>query len=119
MLYQEMSPIPRAVAERALAQADPELYRIVIALALHDPDPDWAEQYCLTLALNADPTVRGNAILGFGHLARRFKRVPASAVPLVAAALRDVDEHVRGQAESAADDIEFFTQARVRGGDAA
>jgi hypothetical protein len=114
--YQE-TPIPRAEAKRALAQDDPDLDRIVLAVALHDPEVEWAEHFCLAVAANKDPGVRGNAILGFGHLARRFGRVPASALPLVVAALKDSNEHVRGQAHSAAHDIEHFTAARLHGGE--
>jgi len=63
----------------------------------------------MRLATHPDATVRGNAILGFGHLARRFRRLDRQTVePLVTAALSDQSEFVRGQAEAASDDIGFF-----------
>jgi hypothetical protein len=54
--------------------------------------------------------VRGNALLGFGHLARRFHTIPnrASVAAAITAGLADADASVRGQAEAAADDFRQF-----------
>ena len=87
----------------------------VLSVALHEPDVVWAESFCTRLASHTDPIVRGNAILGFGHIARLHGRLNLAIVePLIQAALGDEDEHVRGQAESAADDIESFLGVKVR-----
>jgi hypothetical protein len=61
--------------------------------------------------------VRGSALLGFGHLARRFRELDAGRVrPLLLAGLADPDPWVRGQADAAADDAEFYLGWRVRPG---
>lgn len=87
-----------------------KLYMVPIAVSLHEPDSLLAERVCLTLSTHADWNVRGNAILGFGHLARRFGKLNFGETirQLVEDALRDANDYVRGQANAAAGDIEFF-----------
>lgn len=99
-----------ADAREALEQFDLEAAsELIIGMALHSPQEYEAEQLCIEAAASPHPIVRGNAILGFGHLARRFGRLNRSLVePLVVAALKDTDMYVRGHAHSAADDIEQF-----------
>ncbi len=81
----------------------------VLSAALHSDDLAWAEQLCVRLAGHAHEQVRGNAVLGLGHLARRFGRLTEGRVaPLMAAALHDTSAYVRGQAAAAADDLEQF-----------
>jgi hypothetical protein len=58
----------------------------------------------------------GNAILGFGHLARTCGKLdPLRVLPLVAAALKDENGYVRGHAHDAAEDIEHYLGVQVRG----
>jgi hypothetical protein len=53
--------------------------------------------------------VRGNALAGFGHLARRFGMLDRRRVQrLIEIGLHAHHEYVRAQAESAADDVETF-----------
>ena len=85
-----------------------ELPQVLVAVALHEADLGWAQSYCLSLATHPDENVRGNAILGFGHLARRFGQLTAEAKPIIQAALTDSSAFVRGQAVSAADDVGQF-----------
>jgi hypothetical protein len=60
--------------------------------------------------------VRGNAVLGFGHLARRFRRLDEGVVrPIIENALLDADPYVRGQADAAADDVAHFLGWKVKG----
>jgi hypothetical protein len=93
----------------ALKRDEPEvLQRLVVGVALNDEDYDFADQVCVRLARHKDPTVRGNAILGFGHLARRFGCVSVEGRALVKEGLSASDPHVRGHSESAEDDIGMF-----------
>jgi hypothetical protein len=93
----------------ALARDIPEeLQCVAVAVALADDDYRYSVELCLRLARHIDPTVVGNALLGFGHIARRFGRLPSEARQLVEAGLASTDLHVRSQAESAADDIASF-----------
>src|SRR4051794_17119534 len=106
----------REDAERAAASADAAVVlRAILAVALHDNELAWAEAYCERFAVHPDPLVRGNAILGFGHLARPFRQLDAGRVrPLVEAGMSDPDTFVRGQSEAAADDAERFLGWRLR-----
>lgn len=92
-----------------------ELLHLPIALSLNPPEdehPGYAERICRQLARHAHPNVRGNALLGFGHLARTagVVREPDEVRALVEAGLADPDPYVSGQAEAAADDLEHFLQ---------
>ena|SRR6266516_3026794 len=116
MKYENIPPIPRADAQRILSAGPADrLATAVLAVALHENDLDFAQDYCLRATGARDPLVRGNAVLGLGHLARRFGRLDQNKVePIVAWALLDDDQYIRGQAEAAADDIQHFTTWRVR-----
>ena len=99
----------REDVERALEHNHAEELRsVVVAVALSDPDYAFAHELCIRLAQHEDPTVRGNALLGVGHLARRFGQASDEARSLVNAGLQDRDPHVKAQSESAFDDIQVF-----------
>lgn len=108
--YEPIEPVSRQDAKRAATSAEAEvLLRTILAVALHDDDLAWAQAFCERFVRHLDPRVRGSALLGFGHLARRFRKLDAMRVqPLLEAGLDDPDAWVRGQTESAADDVEFF-----------
>src|SRR5437870_596202 len=93
--------------EAVLARGDPaELLYVPIVVPLDPPDCAWAEGICVRLSSHAHHNVRGNAILGFGHLARTCGRLTESVVrPIIQAALRDEHPYVRSQARNAADDV--------------
>jgi hypothetical protein len=96
--------------ERALERDDPfELQELVLEVALQSESREWAECTCADLAKHRNAHVRGNALLGFGHLARRFGALDRRRVQrLVEKALFAHHEYVREQAESAAEDLETF-----------
>ncbi|HEU0051558.1 MAG TPA: hypothetical protein VFQ39_00230 [Longimicrobium sp.] len=96
--------------EAVIAHGEPdELLHVPIAVSLSPPDCAWAAEVCLRLAAHPHFNVRGNAILGFGHLARTCGALDEARVrPLVEAALRDPDDYVCGQAECAAGDLGHF-----------
>jgi hypothetical protein len=95
--------------EAVLARGDPEeLLYAPIVVSLDPPDCAWSFNICRTLATHADPRVRGNAILGFGHLARTCGDLQRDVAPLIEAALNDPEEYVRHHANDAAHDINHF-----------
>ncbi len=100
----------RERVESALERDDPlELMDLVLEVALDFPEPLWAETCCAQLARHRNAQVRGNAVLGFGHLARRFGRLdPQRVHRLVEIALHDRSDYVRLQASSAAEDLTTF-----------
>ena len=98
------------IAEAALERDDPvELMDWILELAAEGGDRALAENCCARLARHRNAMVRGNAMLGFGHLARRFGRLDAQRIKrLVDTALHDGSGYVREQARSAAEDLRTF-----------
>jgi hypothetical protein len=109
-----------ALVDAAIARDEPdELLHLAIALSMDPPEddhPGLAERACRTLARHAHANVRGNAILGFGHLARTAGIIwkPNDVRALVKAGLADADPYVRGQAEAAADDLRHFVKWKLK-----
>lgn len=108
--YEALPELSPAGVEAAVRRGDPdELLRAVLSAALYAADPEWAAGVCLRLAAHPHPGVRGNAVLGLGHLARLHGRLDRARVqPVLEAALSDPDPFVRGQADAAVDDVEHF-----------
>ena len=98
------------IAEAALERDDPlELIDWILEFSAESGDRELAENCCVRLARHRNAMVRGNAMLGFGNLARRFGRLDAHRVKrLVDTGLHDGSDYVREQARSAADDLKTF-----------
>jgi hypothetical protein len=78
---------------------------IVATLNCTAEERAWAEAICIQLSQHSDRVVRGNAILGFGHLARNCGKLNEGVVrPIIELALRDHTFH----ATDAADDCELY-----------
>lgn len=93
-----------------------ELLYVPIMVSMDPPEFEWSQAICILLASHPHFNVRGNAILGFGHLARTFRRIDAATVvPLIAAALQDESAYVRGHADDAAGDLLHYLNVRVPG----
>jgi len=90
--------------------------RALVELTLHGSlDPVWAETVCLDNSTHPDEGIRGNAVLGLGHLARtEGLSLEARVVETVQRALQDESACVRGHADSAADDIQQRHGWKVR-----
>lgn len=103
---------------QVLQRGDPKelLYiPILVSMNVDHDDREWAENICIALADHPDFNVRGNAILGFGHIARICQTLSTQKIlPLVEKALKDEHEFVRGQADSAASDIAFFLKIPLK-----
>lgn len=107
--YQDIPDLSRSEVEAAVRDDDPEGLQVAVLAASLYHDPVWAANLCLRLSTHADAGVRGNAILGLGHLARRGAPLDREQVRrAVENASTDEDPFVRGQAEAAADDIAHF-----------
>lgn len=86
-----------------------KLIQMVVAVSMFAEDGGWAESVCLRLANHPNYNVRGNAILGFGHIARVHGKIESLGVKeSLKEALLDEQDYVRGQAHAAADDLEHF-----------
>ncbi len=80
MKYEPLATLTHEHAA-ALAQGDDvvALSRAALSIALGDDDLEWSTAYLLSLVTHTSANVRGNALLGFGHLARRFRALPHRA----------------------------------------
>jgi hypothetical protein len=103
-------PIPNSAELDAALNTDDvdALRRMVIAVTALGEDADRATGLVRQLLRHKDELVRGNAVLGIGHIARRFGSVPADLLPRLRAAKTDPSDYVRGHAASAADDLRMF-----------
>ncbi len=99
----------------AIEANDVEALRpMIIGMALEEEDLQFAQRMCVQLSSHADEIVRGNAILGFGHLARLFGELDDRSMDVVRAGLEDESHYVRGQAHAAASDLKHFLGVDVR-----
>jgi len=98
------------LAEAVLERDDPiELMDWILELTGEGSDRDLGESCCVRLARHRNAMVRGNAMRGFAHLARRFGRLDVHRVKrLVDTGLHDGSDYVREQARSAAEDLKTF-----------
>ncbi len=115
MKYEQIRDLSPGEVAAILRRDDPrELLYVPISVGLSAGDAGWAQDVCVGLAAHADERVRGNALLGLGHVARVHGFLDQARVqPLLQAGLRDESEWVRGQARSAADDVEHFLGWRL------
>ena len=113
--FESIEPSSREEIESAISRDDPgELLYAVLSAALYSDDAGWAEDVCVRLSHHEHFNVRGNAILGFGHIARiHGKLTQRKVMPLIESALKDESDYVRGQANSAAADVEWFLKWRI------
>ncbi|MFT7651479.1 MAG: hypothetical protein ACI9UU_000582 [Candidatus Azotimanducaceae bacterium] len=96
--------------EDVISRADPEeLLYVPIVVSMDPPNPIWSQDICFRLVDHDDWNVRGNAILGFGHLVRTTGQLDKDRVlPLVTKALSDPHEYVHCQAHAAADELSHY-----------
>ena len=116
LVYRSIPTLTKEEIVGAIERADPaELHVAVLAAARGIDDVEWAQGICLSLKSHADPFVRGNAILGLGHLARIHRKLDRRIVePAILAALSDPEQYVRGHADAAADDVTLFLKWNLR-----
>ena len=86
---------------------------MIVAAALYEEDFNLVYDACVQLSEHSDEIVRGNAVLGLGHLARLFGRLGDEAPSILRRSLGDPSAYVRGQAYAAASDVRHFLNIRV------
>ena len=108
--YLTIPILSREEVELAISKNDIDKLRVaILSVALYEADLKFAENICVVCSKHEDPGVRGNAILGFGHIARIHRKLDEGKTKLlIEEALQDADAYVREHAESAADDVELF-----------
>ena len=110
MTYEDIGPLTPAEAQERLERGDAaELVQVPLAAALQWDDAEAAQEVCFELTGHPDETVRGNAVLALGHIARIHGKLDrAKATAVLRRAARDGSAYVRGQAAAAGDDIAHF-----------
>jgi hypothetical protein len=109
--YEPIPRMSRDEIESAIACDDSEqLVYAALAAAFYDDDAHWIEQVCARLANHPNANVRGNAVEGFGHIARIHRTLNQRVKPLIERALSDEDSWVRGKAYDAAGDVTHFLE---------
>lgn len=116
----QYDPLPEwsdAEIQAVIRRGDPrELLYVPLVASMEPTSRVRAEQICLRFASHGDPNVRGSALEGFGHIARIFRSLNKRLIePVVEAGMRDSDDWVRGKAEEAAEEIEWFCGWVFRG----
>jgi hypothetical protein len=108
LIFDNPPPLSRVEAEAAFAAGQSNIVcRVLVEVALHDPDWRWIQEVCVRFANDTDSGVRGVAATCIGHLARLHQRIDVDAVlPVLGRLLQDPD--VSGKAEDALDDIAIF-----------
>jgi hypothetical protein len=104
----------QVLAEAIQANDSDVLAPMIIAAALYEEDFDSVYDACIKLSSHPDEIVRGNAILGLGHLARLFGRLGEEGPSIVKRGLADESPYVRGQAYAAAGDLQHFLDIELR-----
>lgn len=110
MKYESIKEYSEAEIKKALTdnKAD-ELFYVVLSVAFYSDDFEYAENICIQLSNQKHFNVRGNAIQGFGHIARIHGKLNKNKIkPIIENALKDKNEYVRGNANDAKDDTEIF-----------
>ena len=108
--YEKIGQWSHEDVERAICDDDAEaLILVAIGVSMHGEDWRYAQDLCVRLSSHPHFNVRGNAVLGFGHVARVHRQLDRTLVqPIIQAALRDENDYIRGQAVCAMDDTTFF-----------
>jgi hypothetical protein len=117
MTFEDLPHLSVDDVEAAIQRDNPEeLLNVPLVVSLSSPDFAWAQGICIQLARHPHANVRGNAIEGFGHLARRFRQLDQGNVkPLIEKALLDTNSYIKGKAVDAADDVTHFLEWEVVG----
>ena len=114
---QDLDPITPSDVAAALERNDlAELRLMAVTVALSDLELSLSQSICVRLCANPDSKVRGNALIGLGHLARRYRKLDEPIVkPLIVSGLQDIDVFIHECAKSAADEIHQFLHWDIPG----
>ncbi len=108
--YDPIKHYSQAEIEKAVKDYDVEtLSLVVLSVALYSKDYEYAVNLCVQFSSHEHFNVRGNAIQGFGHIARIGRKLNEEIVkPIIKRALKDENEFVRGNAIDAKDDTKSY-----------
>lgn len=85
------------------------LIPVALSVATYDPDWKYAQDLCIRLSEHSNASVRGNAILALGYVARVHRRLEKRIVkPVLLRAQKDSEAEVCSRADDAVDDINLY-----------
>lgn len=115
--FQDLASFTESDVEEAISRnLVDEIPLVPVIVAIAGLNPHHAERVCTRLCSHTQKDVRAHAMLGLGHLARRFRLLDeASVLPLIESGIMDAEEYVRTAALSAADEIHQFLGWSFRG----
>lgn len=110
MKYEPIKELSREDVDSIIERNDPsELLYVPVSVSLHSEDWKYAQDICISLSSHPDETVRGNALLGFGHIARIHGELEREKIErLVLDGFKDESRYVQGHADDAFEDINHF-----------
>ena len=82
----------------------------ILSICLYSGDYDLSIASIRKCLKHSDDNVIGCAIVSIGHTARIWRKLPTDLIEEVKNARRHDSPFVRGQAESAIDDVNFFIE---------
>ena len=108
MKFSNPSTISQREAGDEFASGDPHRTReALVAVALNEPDFDWAQRVCIHFLSSNEWTVRAVAATCIGHIARIHRRINRDMVMPLLKEMQN-DESLEGYASDAIDDIDTF-----------
>ena len=115
MKYEPIAEMTADEIEAKLRNDVPdELLYVPVSVSMYWADWRYAQELCLRLSKHRHWNVRGNAVLGFGHISRVQRMLEKEKVePVLRAALIDESDYVRGQAHAAVDDVNHFLKWEI------
>ena len=82
-----------AVMQIVKTGSNAEIAELAIAIGFDCPDFGFAQSMCIQLLQTEDEVIRGNAVIGLAHIARRFRKLDKRVVkPYL---LRELRENVK------------------------
>ncbi len=114
-IYKPLPALTRDQVEAAIKNNDiGTLISSALSVATYDRDWKYAQDVCLRLAHHTDATIRGNAILAIGYIARVHRKLEKHVVePVLLRARRDPEAWVRARAEDAIDDVNLYMDWQI------
>jgi hypothetical protein len=113
--YTPLPILSREQVEEAIKTNDIDvLIYAALSLATYDSSWKYVQDVCIRLSEHSHTTVRGNAVLALGYVARHHRKLEKHLVkPILLRAQKDHENEVCERAECALDDVNHFMQWRI------
>lgn len=115
-IYEPIPKMSKRAISKDLRSDDPDtLLTALLSAALYSGDGMRAEKLAYKFIDHADPYVRGTAMLSLGHIARVHGTLDRDkAIHVLRVARHDTNEHVRGTAFDALEEVQHWIKRNGR-----